>query len=55
MPRYGGDGEPCVSAFLCVPAYQAMFIPRVMLAFELSGIISLLVLPSMWSIPMKRL
>lgn len=39
----------------CAVAYQVMFIPTVRLALELNGIISLLVLPSMWSIPMKKL
>lgn len=35
--------------------HHAMLIPRFMLALELKGINSLLVLPSRWSIPMKKL
>ena len=35
--------------------YQVMFIPTATLAFELSGMHSLLILPSKWSMPMNKL
>ncbi len=35
--------------------YQATLIPTFTLAFELSGIPSLLIFPSRWSMPMKKL
>ncbi len=35
--------------------YQVTLMPSAMLALELSGMNSLLVLPRMWSMPMKKL
>lgn len=37
------------------PFYQVMLMPNAKLALELRGMNSLLVLPKMWSIPMKKL
>lgn len=41
--------------FGIMASYHVTLIPIDMLAFELRGIHSLLVLPRMWSMPMKKL
>ncbi len=47
--------QSVLQLFWIVICYHVMLIPTFTLAFELSGMPSLLILPRMWSMPIKKL